>query len=210
MKNKSIIFTTISLVLMVLILGFGVFSALSPTKKITSDVIFNIRDNNVNVKVEAEIGGQKYMSQTGSSGFDNDIWTIPNITFDHSENEEDTNKVVTLKLKNRNATSEVKLTVTGFAVDPEGRYETWITCQCLNSSEQPLKSQKMASSTQAFEYIIPKATERATSYGTETIATEVQLELRFTLVKFYQDIVPNEETGEHINNIAITLETPEA
>ena len=54
MKNRSVVFTTIAIVIVILILGFGIYSVLSPFRTVTSDVVFNFKDDNLKIDINGE------------------------------------------------------------------------------------------------------------------------------------------------------------
>ena len=205
MKNRSVVFTTIAIVIVILILGFGIYSVLSPFRTVTSDVVFNFKDDNLKIDINGEAewapasNSQKYFStSTTTSGLTEQSWKIPDIVFVTSENSEEnfTSAVIKLAISNKNTDYPAKVTVSGVAFDQDGRFVSQIVFKNPITNEEIAKHD-IESSTQQVSQNIPIATSENDENA------KVIIEIRYQLEKTYSDI-------EVQQNINVTLENVNA
>ena len=205
MKNRSVVFTTIAIVIVILILGFGLYSVLSPFRTVTSDVVFNFKDDNLKIDINGEAewapasNSQKYFStSTTTSGLTEQSWKIPDIVFVTSENPEEnfTSAVIKLAISNKNTDYPAKVTVSGVAFDQDGRFVSQIVFKNPITNEEIAKHD-IESSTQQVSQNIPIATSENDENA------KVIIEIRYQLEKTYSDI-------EVQQNINVTLENVNA
>ena len=203
MKNRSVVFTTIAIVIVILILGFGIYSVLSPFRTVTSDVVFNFKDDNLKIDINGEAewapasNSQKYFStSTTTSGLTEQSWKIPDIVFVTSENSEEnfTSAVIKLAISNKNTDYPAKVTVSGVAFDQDGRFVSQIVFKNPITNEEIAKHD-IESSTQQVSQNIPIATSENDENA------KVIIEIRYQLEKTYSDIEVEQSINVTLENV---------
>ena len=184
--KKGIFLTTLSFVLVIVVLGFGIYSAIVPSKKITSDVIFNVSDPTVNVTVEGEAGwvdashsGKTFVSQSQTDGFSNKNWALPDVAFTESNVAD---AVMKLTLTN-NSSKAASIDISGVAYDPEHRFEAHVHIVDYQTGND-IQEIKVESDTQIISYNIPGKT---TEQNVVDPNAKIIVKVTFSLLKTNED-----------------------
>lgn len=127
--RKNLFFTSVSLILIVFLLGFAIYSLLYPLGRIRSQVSFIFADTNLYLEIEAtanwvedNIENKRFYASTHEGRLNKEVWNAPNIIFSTQEENELRTAEITILIYNKNPERKVKVTITQVACDSEPAY----------------------------------------------------------------------------------------
>lgn len=209
MKKRSSVFTTVALVLVIVVLGFGIYSAVVPTRVINSNILFDIADQEVNVSVNAAASwledshSDKYFTTaTTTTGMTKKNWSVPNIVFSVEGEVENhvTESDIVLTFQNKNTEAEVKITIDGIAYDTfeaTKRFEAEVYFIKNDAGKSVERSYVISENQETVELILPKYLENST----EPFVNELKIKYRLLTAAY--------DIQSFAQNITISMETVE-
>lgn len=127
--RRNSFFTTVSLILVLFLLGFAIYSLLYPLGKTRNQVSFIFADTNLYLEIEAiaewvdeSAENKNFYAVTQEGRLNSEIWNVPDIIFSTEEGNELREAEITILIFNKNPEREVKVTITQVAFDSDSAY----------------------------------------------------------------------------------------
>lgn len=126
--RRNSLFTAISLILVLTLLSFGVYSLLQPLSRTRNQISFRFSDRQLHLEITADAqwdsGNENshFETATEDGELDNEIWLMPNIVFSTDGDNELREAEIMLTIVNRSPEKEVKITITNVAFDSDPAY----------------------------------------------------------------------------------------
>lgn len=186
--KKSIIFQSIiTIVLIIAVVGFGVYALLISNADRKSQVVIDVKDQNINIGINGESSfgpeGSKFETQTDEYGIVHTIWDLEDLIL--TESSATTPETINLKMNNRNRDNIYNFTVKieGVAFDQHNRFKSEVALLCDGSN---IKSQVITKDQRVFEHTFSGTTKEFEFVFKYTLNTfnssfEVSQDIKITL-----------------------------
>jgi hypothetical protein len=194
--NKKAYFTVISLILVLAVLGFGVYMTLQPFLK--NKFEFILSGANLDFSIEANAhwatgDSKNFRTETDSNGLVQNYWIVPDIVFSANEGSEAT---LSLTVVNKNLEKGIRVGVSGIAFDSDPLYKEnprFVSSLIFDDGINPAQSTTIN-------------TEGQTLYKS-ILPSESEDEPRSLTITFKYELLSEEFDFTFTQNIVIVFET---
>ena len=159
--KKSIIFQSIiTIVLIIAVVGFGAYALLISNTDRKSQVVIDVKDQNINVGISGETSfgpeGEKFETQTDQYGIVTSIWSLKDLVL--TEESATTPETINLKMHNFNRDNiyEFNVRIEGVAFDEHNRFKAEVALLCDGGN---VKSQVINKDQRVFEHTFSGTTQ---------------------------------------------------
>ena len=164
--KKSVIFQSIITIIMIIaVIGFGVYALLLSNADRKSQVVIDVKDQNINVGISGESSfgpeGSKFETQTDQNGIETSIWALEDLVL--TEASATTPETIQLKMHNNNKDSiyNFSVKIEGVAFDEHNRFKSEVVLLCdgaavasqVITKDQRIFEQTFSGSTEEFEFV---------------------------------------------------------
>ena len=164
--KKSVIFQSIITIIMIIaVIGFGVYALLLSNADRKSQVVIDVKDQNINVGISGESSfgpeGSKFETQTDQNGIETSIWELEDLVL--TEASATTPETIQLKMHNNNKDSiyNFSVKIEGVAFDEHNRFKSEVVLLCdgaavssqVITKDQRIFEQTFSGSTEEFEFV---------------------------------------------------------
>ncbi|MDD3397615.1 MAG: hypothetical protein PHR96_03655 [Clostridia bacterium] len=201
--RRGSLFTGVSLILVLTLLGFAIFTLLQPFSRIRNQISFRFSDTNLYLDINADAEwsndeNNHFEANTEDGELDVDLWSVPDIIFSTDDDNQLIEAEIRITVINRNPEKEVKVSISNVAFDSDPIYADnprFITCvETQNSVSGQDGSFPVTTSDQLIEPINIPA-----SPNTE--------EPSFMIITFRYQLIRQNIDFDFSQNISITFET---
>ena len=165
MKKSVIIQSIITIIMVIAVIGFGVYALLISNADRKSQVVIDVKDQNINVGISGESSfgpeGSKFETQTDSNGIVHAIWALEDLVL--TEESATTPETIQLKMFNFNKDNiyNFSVKIEGVAFDEHNRFKSEVVLLCdgaavasqVITKDQRIFEQTFSGSTEEFEFV---------------------------------------------------------
>lgn len=165
MKKSVIVQSIITIIMVIAVIGFGVYALLISNADRKSQVVIDVKDQNINVGINGETSfgpeGEKFETQTDSYGIVTSIWALRDLVL--TEESATTPETIKLKMYNFNKDNiyNFNVKIEGVAFDEHNRFKSEVVLLCdgvavasqVITKDQRIFEQTFSGSTQEFEFL---------------------------------------------------------
>ena len=172
MKKSIVVQTVITMILILVVVGFGVYALLTSISDRKSQVVVNLKDASVNVGISGGSSwggvGSDFKSEMGPDGLMHNVWNMPDLVL--TPDNLTTPAILQIDITNNNVSShyDLRIVVDGVAYDQYHRFYTEVT---LYIDGQSHYSKAISKSSPTFEYTF------------EASAEDIKLEFAYRLLQ---------------------------